>query len=70
MIKDPPLLTIRQRFPAAHGREVAAFASVPTGYAVDAMSGRGALDYRIKPLAPLDCSDGRRRHHLPLRACR
>jgi 4-hydroxy-4-methyl-2-oxoglutarate aldolase len=29
-----------------------AFAGVPTGYAVDAMGGRGGLDYRIKPLAP------------------
>jgi 4-hydroxy-4-methyl-2-oxoglutarate aldolase len=31
---------------------MAGFAGVPTGYAVDAMGGRGALDYRIKPLAP------------------
>jgi 4-hydroxy-4-methyl-2-oxoglutarate aldolase len=26
---------------------------VPTGYAVDAMGGRGGLDHRIKPLAPV-----------------
>jgi 4-hydroxy-4-methyl-2-oxoglutarate aldolase len=52
MIKDPPLLTIRRNFPRPTAQEIAAFANIPTGYAVDAMSGRGALDYRIKPLAP------------------
>ena len=52
MIKDPPLLTISRNFPRPSADHVAAFAGVPTGYAVDAMSGRGALDYRIKPLAP------------------
>lgn len=52
MIKDPPLLTIRRDFPRPSPQDVAAFAGVPTGYAVDAMNGRGALDYRIKPLAP------------------
>lgn len=52
MIKDPPLLTIRRDFPRPSAQDVAAFANVPTGYAVDAMNGRGALDYRIKPLAP------------------
>jgi 4-hydroxy-4-methyl-2-oxoglutarate aldolase len=52
MIKDPPLLTIRRTFPRPTPEEMAAFSGVPTGYAVDAMGGRGALDYRIKPLAP------------------
>ncbi|HJT11893.1 MAG TPA: 4-hydroxy-4-methyl-2-oxoglutarate aldolase [Dongiaceae bacterium] len=52
MIKDPPLLTIHRSFPRPSADQVAAFAGVPTGYAVDAMGGRGALDYRIKPLAP------------------
>ena len=52
MIKDPPLLTIRRDFPRPAAQQVAAFAGVPTGYAIDAMGGRGALDYRIKPLAP------------------
>jgi 4-hydroxy-4-methyl-2-oxoglutarate aldolase len=52
MIKDPPLLTIRRDFPRPAPADVAAFAAVPTGYAIDAMGGRGALDYRIKPLAP------------------
>ena len=53
MIKDPPLLTIRRVFPRPTAEEVAALAGVPTGHAVDARGGRGALDYRIKPLVPL-----------------
>jgi 4-hydroxy-4-methyl-2-oxoglutarate aldolase len=53
MIKDPPLLTIRRDFPRPAPADVAAFAGVPTGHVVDAMGGRGALDYRIKPLAPV-----------------
>lgn len=53
MIKDPPVLTIRRNFPRPAAAEIAAFAGVPTGYAVDALGGRGALDYCIKPLAPV-----------------
>ena len=52
MIKDPPLLTIRRNFPRPSAETIKAFAGVPTGYVVDCMSGRGGLDYRIKPLAP------------------
>ena len=52
MIKDPPLLTIRRDFPRPSAATMKAFAGVPTGYVVDAMGGRGGLDYRIKPLAP------------------
>ena len=52
MIKDPPLLTVSRNFPRPSASDIAAFAGVPTGYAVDAMGGRGALDYRIKPLSP------------------
>jgi 4-hydroxy-4-methyl-2-oxoglutarate aldolase len=53
MIKDPPLLTIRRNFPRPSAEELAILANVPTGHAVDAMNGRGALDYRIKPLSPV-----------------
>jgi 4-hydroxy-4-methyl-2-oxoglutarate aldolase len=53
MIKDPPLLTIHRNFPRPAPELLAAFAGVPTGYAVDAMGGRGGLDHRIKPLAPV-----------------
>ena len=51
MIKDPPLLTIRRDFPRPAPEDIASFAGVPTGYAIDAMNGRGTLDYRIKPVA-------------------
>jgi len=51
MIKEPPLITMRRNFPRPRPRDVAAFAGVPTGHAVDALSGRGALDCTIKPLA-------------------
>ena len=50
MIKDPPLLRIKRNFPRPDAALMAAFANVPTGHAVDAMGGRGALGYRIKPL--------------------
>ena len=53
MIKEPPLFTIRRNFPRPAAGEVAAFAGVPTGHVVDALGGRGALDYAIKPLAPV-----------------
>jgi 4-hydroxy-4-methyl-2-oxoglutarate aldolase len=53
MIKDPPLLTIKRSFPRPEADDLAAFTRVQTGYVVDAMEGRGALDHRIKPLAPM-----------------
>ncbi|MFO0992166.1 MAG: RraA family protein [Hyphomicrobiales bacterium] len=51
MIKDPPLLTVRPEFPRPTAAQLTALGSIPTGYAVDAMEGRGALDHRIKPLS-------------------
>lgn len=50
MIEDPPLLTLRRNFPRPSAEQVAALAGLPTGYAVDAMDGRGALEARIKPV--------------------
>ena len=66
MIKDPPLLTVRRNFPRPSPQQVAAFAGLPTGYAVDAMNGSGALDSRIKPIGgpasfcgvAVPCGDG------------
>jgi 4-hydroxy-4-methyl-2-oxoglutarate aldolase len=52
MIKDPPVLTIRRNFPRPAAADITAFANIPTGYVVDALGGRGALDYRIKPQVP------------------
>lgn len=53
MIEDPPLLSLRSDFPRPAPDHLAALHGVPTGFVVDALGGRGALDYRIKPLAPL-----------------
>ncbi len=50
MIEDPPLLTVRRNFPRPSAEELAAFKGALTGNVVDAMGGRGALDYRIKPV--------------------
>src|SRR5262245_3886194 len=50
MIENPPLLTLRRRFPRPSPADVAAFAGLPTGFVVDALGGQGALDGRIKPI--------------------
>lgn len=53
MIGDAPLLTMRRKFQRPDPKVVAAFAGVPTGFVVDAMGGRGGLDYRIKSVVPV-----------------
>jgi 4-hydroxy-4-methyl-2-oxoglutarate aldolase len=53
MIKDSPLITMRRGFPRPAAADVAALAGALTGHVVDALGGRGALDYTIKPLAPV-----------------
>ena len=50
MIEDPPLLQIRRHFERPDASKLAAFAGVQTGFIVDAMNGRGALDGRIKSI--------------------
>jgi len=50
MIDDPPLLTIRRRFQRPERVLVEAFGNTPASFIVDAMDGRGTLDWRIKPL--------------------
>ena len=49
MIGDPPVLTLRQSFERPSAAQVAAFVGVPTCFAVDAMMGQGAIDYRVLP---------------------
>ncbi|MHA3976607.1 RraA family protein [Halovulum sp. GXIMD14794] len=55
MIEEPSQLTIVR--PAARRRptpaQIAAFEGLPTGFIVDAMDGRGAMDMAIKPLPGL-----------------
>lgn len=58
MIEDPPLLTVRRKFRRPSARQLAAFADTPTGFVVDAMSGRGALDYRIKSFGSVSTFHG------------
>jgi len=50
MIKEKPILTIRREFPRPDPALVDALRGAMTGHVVDSMSGRGALDYRIKPI--------------------
>ena len=52
MIDEPPLLTIRRRFPRPTPEQVAALQGVPTGNLVDAMGGRGCLRHDIRALFP------------------
>jgi 4-hydroxy-4-methyl-2-oxoglutarate aldolase len=52
MIGDPPVVTLRRGFKRPSAAQLAAFAGVPTGFAVDAQNGQGAVDHRIKPLWP------------------
>ena len=50
MIEEPPLLTIRRRPTSA--TIPSALREAPTGWLVDAMQGRGAMDAAIKPIVP------------------
>jgi 4-hydroxy-4-methyl-2-oxoglutarate aldolase len=53
MIEDPPLLTIRRRFPRPAPAEVDAFSGLPTGFVVDALGGSGALAAAVKPIGAI-----------------
>ncbi len=50
MIEEPPVLTLRRNFERPTAAQVSAFKGVQTGFVVDAMSGRGAMDGTIKPV--------------------
>ena len=50
MIGAPPVLTLKRQFSRPSAAQIEAFAEVPTGFVVDALDGRGALDQGIKPL--------------------
>ena len=58
MIEEPPLLTIRRRFPRPSAAELAAFAGLPTGYVVDALGGGGGLDGAVKPITAAEAFSG------------
>lgn len=52
MIDDPPILTVRRAVPKVPAGVIEAFSKAQTGHLVDCMCGRGALDWRVKPLDP------------------
>ena len=56
MLDDPPLLTIKAGFTRPDPAHVAALKGAQTSHLVDAMDGRGALDWTIKPCDPANAS--------------
>ncbi|HEX4635675.1 MAG TPA: hypothetical protein VH189_05805 [Rhizomicrobium sp.] len=54
MIENQPVLTIHRGHPRPQPRLIEAFRGAFTSHLADAMQGRGALDWRIKPL---DCAN-------------
>ncbi len=50
MIKDPPILRVRRKFPRPAPELIRMLTGAMTGHLADAMGGSGALDWRIKPL--------------------
>jgi 4-hydroxy-4-methyl-2-oxoglutarate aldolase len=56
MLDNPPLLTINRGFRRPDRMLIEAFRGAQTSHLADAMDGRGALDYRIKPLDPTNAS--------------
>lgn len=54
MIKEPPLLTIKRYWSRPAKEAVEWLNQVPTGFVVDAMDGRGAMDCQINPLVEDD----------------
>src|SRR5882724_1419568 len=56
MIENPPVLTIHRGHRRPDRALLEAFRGAATSHLVDAMEGRGAVDWRIKPLDPANAS--------------
>jgi 4-hydroxy-4-methyl-2-oxoglutarate aldolase len=56
MLDNPPLVTIHRGFRRPDPKLIECFRGAQTSHLADAMEGRGALDYRIKPVDPLNAS--------------
>ena len=56
MIENPPVLTIHRGHRRPEPALLEAFRGAATSHLVDAMDGRGALDWRIKPLDPANAA--------------
>ena len=52
MLHNPPLLTLHRGHQRPPRAIIEAFRNAQTGHVCDAMDGRGAVDWRIKPLDP------------------
>ena len=52
MLEDPPILTIRRKFPRPTEAQLRRFRGAYTAQVVDAMEGRGAMTQDIKPQTP------------------
>ena len=53
MIDENPILQLRRTFDRPDADLLRQLQDVPTGFVVDCLQGRGALDYRVKPLLPV-----------------
>jgi 4-hydroxy-4-methyl-2-oxoglutarate aldolase len=56
MLDNPPLVTIHRGFRRPDPGLIERFRGAQTSHLADAMDGRGALDYRIKPIDPANAS--------------
>ena len=56
MLDNPPLLTVHRGFRRAPPELLERFRGAQTSHLVDAMEGRGALDWRVKPLDPANAA--------------
>src|SRR5882757_282294 len=56
MIENPPVLTIHRGHRRPDRVLIEAFRSAQTSHLSDAMEGRGAVDWRIKPLDPANAN--------------
>ena len=56
MLDNPPVLTIHRGFQRPDKALIERFRGAQTSHLADAMHGRGAMDYQIKPLDPANAS--------------
>jgi len=56
VLDNPPLLTVHRGFRRAPPQLLERFRGAQTSHLVDAMEGRGALDWRVKPLDPANAA--------------
>lgn len=55
MIVEPPVLKVRRQFPRPDTKAIEPLRDTSTCFIVDCMDGRGAMDYRIRPIDEKCC---------------